>query len=771
MTFKASKVINIKSVNHTLLYSAIAAAIYVAPCAVTTVTAGPLEEVVVTARKREESLQDVPVSVQAYSGDAIQSQGIADMQSLAPSVPNFSYSQAVGASDVLIMRGLGTVGSGPHLEQAVGQVFNGFFTTRSRMGRAALIDLAQVEVLRGPQGPIIGKNTSLGAINITSQKPTDELEIAVSGGYDFDASEGYELQGVVSGPLSDAIRGRAVVNIKDKDGWMENRPSGEDHRSKEDQVARLMLDWDVTESLTAEFIYQYTDFDQVGKPREIDWCGDAAAAEAFSGEDCRLNGVNNGAAVLADGTDVGEVFQMEANLYGATLNWDFENFTLSSLTGYTDYEMFDRFDSDLTPDGPRVIANQESFEQFSQEFRIVSNGGEVLDYVAGINYMSSDMVFTQDFDNHTNRRRHELANVESDSVSVFGQVDWHLAEQWNLTVGARWTNEERECFKDQWQNDYATDVRNDSRCGPERSGLISCFDNPLVDEIDESAVSWNSSLQWEYDSSSMIYLSAATGFKSSGFNIRQNVEIAATQENFVFDEEESFNIELGGKHELFDSSVRFNWTLYRTEIEGLQLSANDPENITQAVVNGDASATGLEYELLWAATDALTLSLNGAFNKTEYDDFLGDCYNGQSEAQGCSVDVNGDGLGDFQDLAGEAPPFAPDYTLVVGADYVWPLGDNMELTAGVKAYQVDEQMLAVDNDPRAQEDKYTKWDANLTLTDMEGHWKVALVGRNLTNKLVRSWSEGTSAFNSVGGARYAFIDETRAIAVRGEYRF
>jgi len=766
-----SRVKNRKPVCHTLLYSAIAAAIYAAPITVSTVESATLEEVVVTARKREESLQDVPVSVQAYSGDAIQSQGIADMQSLAPSVPNFSYSQAVGASDVLIMRGLGTVGSGPHLEQAVGQVFNGFFTTRSRMGRAALIDLAQVEVLRGPQGPIIGKNTSLGAINITSQKPTDEFELIVSGGYDFEASEGVELQGVVSGPLSDTVRGRAVVNIKDKDGWMENRPTGDEHRSKEDTVARLMLDWDVTDSLTAEFIYQYTDFDQEGKPREIDWCGDPAAAAAFAGEDCQLNGVNNGAAVLADGTDVGEVFQMEANLYGATLNWDFENFTLSSLTGYTDYEMFDRFDSDLTPGGPRVIANQESFEQFSQEFRIVSNGGETLDYVAGVNYMSNDMAFTQDFDNHTNRRRHELAKVESDSISVFGQVDWHLAEQWRLSLGTRWTNEEREGFKDQWQNTYATDVRNDSRCGGERSGLTSCFDNPLEDDIDESALSWNASLQWEYDSSSMIYLSAATGFKSSGFNIRQNVEIPETQENFVFDEEESFNIELGGKHELFDSSVRFNWTLYHTEIEGLQLSANDPENITQAVVNGDASATGLEYELLWAATDALTLSLNGAFNNTEYDQFLGDCYNGQTAAQGCSVDVNGDGLGDFQDLAGEAPPFAPDYTFVVSADYVWPLGSSMELAAGVKAYQVDEQMLAVDNDPRALEDKYTKWDVNLTLSDMEGSWKVALVGRNLTNELVRSWSEGTSAFNSVGGARYAFIDETRAIALRGEYRF
>lgn len=757
---------------HTLLYSAIAAALFTAPTPYYNAHAGPLEEVVVTARKREESLQDVPVSIQAYSGDSIQEQGIADMESLAPSVPNFSYSQAVGASDVLVMRGLGTVGSGPHMEQAVGQVFNGFFTTRSRMGRAALFDVAQVEVLRGPQGPVIGKNTSLGAINITSKKPTDELEMIVSGGWDFEASEGYEAQGIISGPISDNLRGRAVVNLKDKGGWTKNKPTGDDHRSKDDMAARFILEWDITDSATAEFLYQRTDFEQEGKPRELDWCGDPAAAAAQSpGQDCTLNGENNSLAVLTGGEDLGEVFQLESDLFGITLSWDFEDFTVSSLTGYTEYEMFDQFDSDFNPGGPRVFYNQESYDQFSQEFRIVSNGAEVLDYIVGANFFTSDMAFAQAFDNHTNRRRHEVAEVESESYSVFGQVDWHLAEAWNLTVGLRFTSEEREAMKDQWQNNYGTTVRNDARCGGETSGLTSCFDNPLTDDIDESALSWNTSLQWEYDSSSMIYLSAATGFKSSGFNIRQNVETPETQERFVFGEEESFNIELGGKHDLLDGSLRFNWTLYNTTIDGLQLSSNDPENVTQAVVNGDASATGLEFELTWAATDALTLGLNGAINDVEYDDFLAPCYDGQTIASGCDIDVNGDSIADLQDAAGEAPPFAPDSTVVLTADYSWEVGSSAELTASVKSYYVDEQMLSVDNDPRGLEDSYTKWDASLTLRDTAGNWKVALVGRNLTDELVRTWSEGTSSFNNAGGARYAFINETRAVAIRGEYRF
>ena len=136
--------------------------------------------------------------------------------------------------------------------------------------------------------------------------------------------------------------------------------------------------------------------------------------------------------------------------------------------------MFDQFDSDFNPGGNRVFFNQEFYDQFSQEFRLVSNGAEVLDYIVGANYFSSNMEFIQNFDNHTNRGRHEEAEVESESYSVFGQVDWHLAEAWNLTVGLRYTSEEREAMKDQWQNTYGTDIRNDARCGGEnqRADLV-----------------------------------------------------------------------------------------------------------------------------------------------------------------------------------------------------------------------------------------------------------------------------------------------------------
>lgn len=802
------------------------------------VQAQGLEEIVVVARKKPESLQDVPVSIQAYNGEFISEQGYVGIQDMAGSIPNFSYSQAVGAGDVLVMRGLGTVGSGPHLEQAVGQVFNGYFTTRARLGRAALVDVNQVELLRGPQGPIIGKNTSLGAIVVTPNKPTEETELEVSAGYEFKGSAGYSVQGIASGAISDSVLGRVVIDYKDKDGWVENGPSGDDHRKKDDLTVRGILDITLSDKAELELLYQHSNYDREGKPREL-LCVDPARVFAnanFAGEDCRINARNNSyrlrslaaheASVnYANGVTPGtysitqtqdlrikEGFELDSDVFGATIGWDFsDNWTLTSVTSYLEYEMDDGFDSDLTANttGRAVFAvrsfeNFEGYEQFTQEVRVVGNAGET-DWIAGVNYFSSELDFTQDFDHHSggpggrfpNGRRHEEANVETDSISMFAQADWRLSDSFRLTTGARYTSEERDGFKDQWQNIYGTATRSDELCSAnQNSGLFGCFanaitgknDGPLTGDVDDSNVSWNVSLQNFYSDRSMLYVSAATGFKSQGFNIRGNDSRAAGRANFVFDEEESLSFELGGKHELLDDAMRFNWTLYHTTIDGLQLASNDPINISQAVVNGEASATGLEWDVLWLVSESFELGFNGAFTNTEYDDFLGACWNvagyangnggRQSFADGCDSDGAGNKVvvtdplteeGSFQNLNGEQPPFAPDFTMALTGAYTVPVGANMELEVKGRVYVVDDQELSVTNHPFASEDGYTKVDLTIGLADLDGSWSVALVGRNLTNELVRTWSEPTSSYTSVGGATFSFIDETRSYALRFRY--
>jgi iron complex outermembrane receptor protein len=355
-------------------------------------TSGSLEEIIVTARKREESLQDIPISVQTFSGDVIAEQSLVSLPDLAPYVPSFSYTPSPGASDLYFMRGLGTFGSGIHFEPGVGQVFNGFFSTRGRLGRSVLMDVAQVEVLKGPQGAIIGKNTSLGAINITTNKPTEEFEGEVALQYNFEASQGYEVDGVLSGPLSDSIRGRIAVNYRDVDGWVNNTSQNEDLPKSEDLTARLIVDFDITESFTAEVMYQRTDVDRNGKGRMPAGCQEfvPAAGPPHSIGRATGNGFNcflddSSATVdlrrdTAGGAvfNSGEPFSIENDFFGLTLVWEMDGFDITSLTSYFDYQINDMFSGDQTPRERVSIQNEEFYDQWYQEIRISSTDSTLL---------------------------------------------------------------------------------------------------------------------------------------------------------------------------------------------------------------------------------------------------------------------------------------------------------------------------------------------------------------------------------------------------------
>lgn len=759
-----------------------------------------LEEIVVTARKREESLQDVPISVHAISGDFIENQGLVDFQALAPYTPNFSYGQSTGASDFLIIRGLGTVGSGVHFEQAVGQITNGFFTSRSRLGRTVLIDTAQVEVLRGPQGPIIGKNTSLGAINITTRKPTDEFEFIVSGGYDFEASEGYEIQGIVSGPFSDNFRGRLVVNYQDRDGFVENRIIGDDVQFREDLTTRIILQADLSDNFTAEFFWQHIDLDRNGKHREVFNCLEPALAMA-QGFDCTINASNQSQNIV-QGVDVGEPFTIDADLVGLTLDWEFGNSVLTSLTGYSQSEIFDHFDSDLKPLEGRNIFNNEDFDQFSQEIRLTSTGENTVDYIVGALYLTNEMNGTQDSNFNPSVggpppqppvRRHEIQFADTDTLAGFAQIDWHLSDMMTLTIGGRLTNEERNGRKIQRMHVIHTDIFDPNLCSnePTTTERPSSFrvcttgndgtqpvGSPILGNIDETNFSYNVSLQWSPTDDSMYYASTSTGFKSGGFDLRG----AGDPANFIFDEEESTNYEIGGRHTLAGNTLRLNWTLYNTNIDGLQLSSNDPATITQTVVNGEATATGLEWDLVWAASDNLNLRLAGAYLDATYDNFLAACYTlpRQTAALGCNVDLDGtpgEDPEEAQNLAGQTLAFAPEWQAVAGADYTWNLASGRDLRASLTLIYSDEQSTMIDNNPAGFQDAYTKIDASLTLLGEDGKWWVALIGKNLTDELVYHFTSGTTtcargaAPGGTTSCLFTTVEETRAIGIRAQYSF
>ncbi len=226
--------------------------------------------------------------------------------------------------------------------------------------------------------------------------------------------------------------------------------------------------------------------------------------------------------------------------------------------------------------------------------------------------------------------------------------------------------------------------------------------------------------------------------------------------------------------------MRLNWTLYSTNIEGLQLSSNDPATITQTVVNGEATAEGLEWDLVWAASDNLNLSFAGAYLDATYDDFLAACYTlpRQTAALGCNVDLDGTTPEDpeeAQNLAGQTLAFAPEWQAVAGADYTWNLASGRDLRAALTLIYMDDHSTMIDNNPAGFQDAYTKIDASLTLLGEDGKWWVALIGKNLTDELVYHFTSGTTTCaGSRGGSTsclFTTVEETRAIGIRAQYSF
>ncbi len=745
--------------------------------------------IVVTGRLRDQSVQDTPSSVVAVAGEELQSAGIVDIQSLATLIPNFQYATPPGASDNLFVRGLGTTGSGPHFEPAVGQQINGIFTTRSRFGRMAFLDLAQVELLRGPQGAVTGKNTSLGLLNLVPNRPTDRFEASLFAGYDFDNNEGYEVEGVVSGPLSENVRARLAASYKDREGHIENIATGQTSPEPEDFTIRAMLDFDLGDRLSVELMGQYADGKRTGQARELTACNNPAAVAAAFGvaEDCRLDGKNSNVAFF-DGVQIPEQLDIEAAILSMTAHYELTDaITLTSITGYTDYDILDQFDSDLSPLASQTIANAEGYEQFSQEVRFSGELAAGVDFIIGALYSEYDLDFLQEADfavapgAGTPLRRRQTAQQHNETYSAFADLSFELSPELTVSGGVRYISEDRAATAAQNNLTIFTDTNQFARCaGTDLDG------SGLVDQANEFAggagfricsdvsgketdkdVTFNGNLQYRPIDGTMLYASFATGFKAGGFNLVSGLTQQIASTTFSFEPETTTNYELGGRHEIDvgAADLVFNWTFYRLEIEDQQVSSNDPVIIAQRVTNaGEARSQGVEIDGSLRA-GGFRLGFSGAYTDAKYTEYLNaPCFTGQTAAQGC--------VGGVQDRSGTDITNAPEWQGTGNLSYEFVLGNGMTLTPFAELEYRDGFFTDVDLDPRSIQDSFVKLNASITLAADDERWNIALVGRNLTDEIVQTFSGPTTAVNAFGGGGfYAFSEPGRTIALRGRFNF
>lgn len=447
-----------------------------------TPAAAQLEEIVVTATKRAKSLQDVPVSVVAMSGETVKEFGIGRGEEFAADIPALTIARNP-VSNFIFIRGVGTAGSNAGIEQSVSIFHDSIYMGRHQLSRSPFMDLERVEVLRGPQGILFGKNTIGGAIHVIAAKPTEEFEGSVSVLFGEDGEQ--ELSGVVSGPLADNLRGRLSYRAYEYDGYLTNILTDQDGPERDDETVRAQLEWDITDTLRANFKWETNSYQQFQQSTQLAVTNPfTPAAAATSGLNQALIAFTTGGsgvekidgerAVLNDGGQaIGQLVPQFAGLPGfpslpefsdnesdvgsISLDWALGEHTITSITGIAKYEFRDTCDCDFAAIPLIQVDASEDYEQFSQELRITSPAGETLEYIAGFYYQDTDLEYrsVEGFGTalltpaglpptlFPNLTRDYVFNQESDTTAVFGSLTWNFSDTTRATFGLRYSEESK----------------------------------------------------------------------------------------------------------------------------------------------------------------------------------------------------------------------------------------------------------------------------------------------------------------------------------------
>ena len=822
--------------------------------------AAELEEIIVTAQKRAESLQDVPLSMTAIEGSKIEEANINSFMDLSEYVPNLSITENA-VNTIIGMRGVG-IGANQSFEQSVGVYVDGIHYGKSRQIRTGLFDLQQVEVLRGPQGILFGKNTLAGAINITSATPEPDQEMGGKISVEAESFGGTTMEGHITGSMGDTIGLRFAYKDRSSDGHIDNTypaATSSTQPTTDETMWRASATWEPTDSTRVEIKHSESDYLRLGSDALVTTfsplanipasnalmygtmgavfpsysaiiaAGGDAYRDSISFGGCALEAhVGMSSAICDAGGERPE--GTDTSTADSSLNFDMEldnGYTLSMVAGRGRYSYQDGIDADFLP--LRFIGRSDisEYDHNSTELRITSPtdgkfswvGGVYLDkqeqeidrtvivdgtfgipqimpailggldtflayspaQIAGLNatilapgtpYTLDQLYAATGLDYRLQvgvegstkwRATGRLSNWKqnTNSRAIFYQGTLSLTDEVSLTVGARYTEEEKRAHAETQlvaEHSGLTTPNYD----PLLAGLMGALFASYEHEFDEQRTTHQflpaANLEWNRSDDSMFYISYSEGFKSGGFNAVDDQDPLFTADGpqrtipgpgFEYDDENAHSIEIGGKHTLMDGSMTLNWALFDSTYENQQVSTF----VGLGFVVTNAASTdvkGLEVDMTWQATDNLRLGANFALNDGAYGSFPGaGCTAAQASALlglgtltvnspvtsalGCDAQFKGDGTqgGSSQDLAGA--PVGTDYNGTLTADYVRPVMGGMLWFSSVDVAFTDGFFMTGDRDPIDYQDGFTKTNMR---TGLRGeNWSVMLYGRNVFDKI------------------------------------
>lgn len=678
-----------------------------------------LEEVIVTAQKRAQNIQDVPISVSAVSGVKIEEAGISDFDDLSRFVPNLNIS--TGNNTQIRMRGLGS-GLNAGFEQSVGMYIDGVYHGRDRTYRGSLLDLDRVEVLRGPQGILFGKNTIAGAINIATAKPSQELEASI--GLTYGSYGERKLRGIISGPLSDTLSARLAISDESEDGYIDNSLPAADGAENDNQTIRLSFLWQPNDDLQATLKIEQGDFERRGTTYQVTDTGLVGAATFASfapGFESRFDEDTHIDNTLGD-----QVLTTDSENVTLAIEYQLGDFTLVSTSAYIGFDGDDGTDVDFSPLPLLFVDQQQEFQQISQELRLSSPGGELVDYIAGVYYQNSDFTYKnltllnlaplgsgaaaafKDFDQ------------DSETYAAFVEATWNISDSFTLTGGVRYSRESKQVDSELTALNIDATPADAASIG--LLGAVGNFAHVQSEKRSETNLTPLLKATYYFNNDVMAYVTASTGYKSGGFNAE--VANPATQP-LEFDEETSKAIELGLKTTLLDGSAHFNVSVFRTQFDDLQVSGFDGFAF---VVGNAAKATsqGIELDGMWRLSERLTLGGSYSYLDAEYDSY---------ESAPCTVSQKQVASGACQqDLGGKSLHYAPDNSANLNISYELPMGPDYSLGFSADVNYSDDFFLQNDLDPDDAQESFTKVNARVALKNLAQNWELAVVAKNLTDK-------------------------------------
>lgn len=660
-----------------------------------------IEEVVVTAQKREQSSQEVPISVQAYGERTMERLGAARLIDLASSTPSLSIGGVAGSSGTQMgIRGIVDYARNPGTDASMGIYIDGVFQGRSYTANQPLLGIESVEILRGPQGTLFGKNTVSGAINMNTKTPDENFdgELKVEAGSENHTNVGAYF----SGALADNLFGAISVGNESRDGFYKNTVLNEDVGDYEQSAVRAKLRYIAADNL--EFILA------------------ADAADSESG-----GPVNTGWLEKPFTTNKGLKESDKVKFSGGalTVNYDFENdLTLTSITSARQGE-FDNFQIDTygtySPNPGLLSYFDEKNDQFSQELRLVSPVSDSFDWVAGVYY----------FENTSSTKRYvtftpdALANlpglpdlsflsgsvaipseVNTQSIAAYAHGNYRFSEEWELTAGLRIMQEDKDVDFQQ------TNISDLGIPGAPGGFLFGAGDiAPFKDDRSESDVSPTIGLNWRFSEDAMLFTKYTRAFKSGGWNTEFRTANSGLN-GIDYDAQSVDNFELGLKSNLLDGGLQLNATAFMGKYDDYQVFQYLPS--LQVLNAGEVTTQGVEVETIWVPVERLQLTANVTALDAKYDVYK----------TPAGADYSGNKLAN-----------APDLKAYLGVQYTQPLGDWGNLAFNVDyTFQDDMYTDARNTDAIYLIESYDLWNLRATLNPNSDSWQVSAWVKNLSDE-------------------------------------